>query len=347
MSMGGRLPELTRSALLMWQACDLKPDERVLVLGDTGSAPEVLDAFFAAAVALGARPNLLVSPARSRSYEELPDALVEMILANDIVVSLLSVGSGYSASAERIGRDKRTRMASQPGDALSIPTIIACPPNPTIVRRAQRVEALMTEARSIRVRSPFGTDLSVQLDPPDKARRRAIGGGCRAPGSGDAPFMGSVTVPFPEGGLEGLLVMRGGMRLQGPIAERHMVDQPTRIEVQSGAIRRIDTGTAYGARLQRFIDEAGYPEAAWSQDCNLGVDHRGRLSNLDNTAVHSAYGCIMLGFAFPVVRRGDGIARPGYHMDMTLTGCDIWLDDRQIIAAGRYTPESGVEAGED
>ncbi len=340
-----RAAELTRSALIAWRACGLQAAERALVLGDTGSAPVVLEAFFNAAVALGASPHLLVTPARARSYAELPDHLVEIILAHDIVMSLLSVSSGYSASAERIAADPRVRVATQPGDAGSIPTIVACPPDEAIVRRARRVEALLTAAGRITVRTPLGTELTTPLDPPERARRRAIGGGCREPGSSDAPFMGSVTVPFPPDGLTGTLMMRGGMRFQGPIAERHWVEEPTRIEVRAGRIERVHTDTAFGWRLRRWLDAAGYPEAYQSMDCNLGVDHRGRLENLDNTAVHSAYGCIMLGFSLPVVRRAGGVERPGYHLDMTLIGADIWLDDRQVIAAGRYTAESGVDAG--
>lgn len=344
--MADRLAELTRSALIAWRACDLKPGERALVLGDTGSSPTVLDAFFAAATALGAQPLRAVSPARERSYAELPEQIVQLMLGQDIVMSLLSVASGYSASSERVGADPHVRVAAQPGDANSIPTIIACPPDATIVRRAQRVEALLNAARRITVRTPLGTDLTVPLEPPARARRRAIGGGCREPGSSDAPFFGSVTVPFPADGLAGTLVMRGGMRFQGPIAERHWVEEPTRIEVRAGRIAHVSTDTAFGWRLRRWLEAAGYPEAYQSMDCNFGVDHRGRLENLDNTAVHSAYGCFMLGFSLPVVRRGESVERPGYHLDMTLIGADIWLDDLKVVEAGRYTPESGVHAGE-
>jgi len=340
--MTGRLAELTRSALIAWRACGLEPGERALVLGDTGSSPAVLDAFFSTATALGAEAAQLVFPARTRSYAELPEAVVGTILQHDVVFSLLSVASGYSASQERIDADPRVRKASQPGDEGSVPTIIACPPDETIVGRARRVASLLEAARRIAVRSPFGTDLTVPLAPPAEARRRAIGGGCRTPGSSDAPFMGSVTVPFPEGGLEGRLVMRGGMRFQGPIAERHWVEEPTSIEVRAGRIERVDTTTAFGRRLQRWLKEAGYPEAYRSMDCNFGVDDRGRLERLDNTAVHSAGGCIMLGFSFPVVRREGRVERPGCHLDMTLTGTDVWLDDLKLIEAGRYTDESGV-----
>lgn len=339
---------LARTAVHTLRACHLGADEQLLILVDSATAPNLTQAFTAAATTSGHFGEVVllsVSP-RQPAFADLPQVAVDALLAAELVVDLTTVPWLYSDSFTRYGQECRargSRLALIWGTSESLRTLAACPPSATLAERARRALPQLNDARTVRVRSTQGTDFQAELGYPLDFPRSFIGEPPTSPGMIGAPLCASVTAPFVPETAHGTLAFVGAGRFQGPENDPIRSDLPVILTVEAGRVVDVQGDHAAGIALADWFAGAHHDDVFVLMDCNLGFDPRADLAWADNTVVHSFAGGIMIGFGNPYQYRPEGSHRPGYHLDLMFPGIDVDLDETPFVRAGSFVVEAGID----
>jgi hypothetical protein len=338
---------LVRTAREVLRVCGVTTGERILVLSDEATAPELSDAFNAALQSLGpaADPVVLTSRPRQPAFADLPGHAVDALLAADFVLDLTTSPWLYSDSFTRFVREcdaAGTRLAMVWGTPESLRTNAACPPSARLAEQSRRGLEALKRARNLHARSIFGTDFTVELGDPGDYPRGFIGEPPVRDGMIGAPLCASVTAPVVPGTARGRLAFRGAGRFQGPENLALRADQPVQLTIESGRVAQVEAEHPAAIALADWFARAGKDDGSIVMDCNVGFDPRAELDWADNTVVHSFAGGLMIGFGNPYEYRPEGSHRPGFHLDLMFRDLDVDLDDIPFIRHGRFTPESGV-----
>ena len=335
----GRIVEAARLKLEAWE---VQAGESIALLASSETLPVLRDAYFAAAIALGAEPVLVMYNGRP-NYSGLPDFVVSMLGDVDVVGDLHLVAWSYSESfadfaALRREREKLTGRRDEDGgeiplhvfggDEAELATMIECPPDQEVVARAQRAQAMIDAAGEIRITSRLGTDLVME-----RGTRPSF-----------APWMGQVSFYPTDGTANGRVMFVGGVRTCAPTVLTKMIYEPVEMRVEDGRIVDISTATADGVMLDtwfRGVHDAGIYQLA---HVNLGLDPRIVVHRLDNFALHFNYGGVLLGIGANTTPDFGGTNPAAGHVEMHQLGVDYWIDDERILENGEFTEESGLRA---
>lgn len=332
---------LERTASAVLRACEVDSAESILFLVDDATAPLLVGAFqraiseldrFADTVTLQVQP-------RQPAFADLPGLAVEALLRANLVLDLTTSPWLYSDSFTRYVsecRNRESRLAMIWGNRGSLRTIAACAPSPTLVVQARAGLVALEHTRTLRVRSSFGTDFTVQLGERASYPRSFIGEPPVHAGMTSAPLCASVTAPFVPGTAEGSLAFSGAGRIQGPENRPLRSDGPVLLTIEAGHIARIDGDHAAAILLADWLARGPAGDVTTLMDCNIGFDPRAKLAWADNTVVHSHAGGVMIGFGNPYQYRPEGSRRSGYHLDLMFSGADVDLDDVAFIRSGRF-----------
>ena len=350
-----RFSELYEAAKVRLEYCEVKADEKVLVLADTGTCEPLLDAVYAAAVATGADVTLLKFRAREQPWNwEMPPLLEHAIYNADFTYSVTSSRSYYNASSVRIQshmRKRGKRMAHWEGREEAVGHFLALlPDNQEVVERTKRITELLYKVKLIRITSRLGTHLIMERgDPQKQLMNNPLGQANYSPLSiesrmaiakGEHPPMHEV--------VQGTLMFQGAYRTRCPGPEVHadLVREPVHIEIDRGRIVYISRETGHGVFLSDWFHSWEDPAVYYIDHFNIGVDHRVRLEYLDNLALHYNYGGLLMGFgiSFSSIRGDPGVFRANAHIELHLTGATLYFDERPILVDGDFTRESGMRA---
>ena len=347
--------ELYAAAKARFDHADVKPDEKVLILADSGTYRPLLDAVYAAAVATGADVTLLKFRAREQPWNwEMPPLLEHAICNADFTFSITSSRSYYNPSSVRLQSHMRKtgkRMVSWGGREIAVGHFLALlPGNQEIIERSQLIGKLMYNARMIRITSREGTHLVMERgDPQKQLMNNPVGQANYSPLSIESRMaIANGEHPPTYEVMQGTLMLRGAYRSRcpGPEGLGSLVHRPVRIEIDRGRIVDIAQDTGHGIFLSDWFRSWEDPTVYYIDHLNVGVDHRIRLEYLDNVAVHYNYGGILMGFgiSFSSIRGDPGVFRANAHMELHLTGATVFFDDRPILVDGEFTRESGLRA---
>ena len=347
--------ELYAAAKARFDHYDVKPDEKVLILADSGTYRPLLDAVYAAAVAMGADVTLLKFRAREQPWNwEMPPLLEHAICNADFTFSVTSSRSYYNASSMRIQSHMRKtgkRMASWEGREKAVGHFLALlPGNQEVIERTERIAKLLYEVRIIRITSRLGTHLVIERgDPQRQLMYSPVGQANYSPLSLDSRMaIARGEHPPTYEVVQGTLMLRGAYRSRcpGPEGLGSLVHKPVRMEIDRGRIVHISRDTEHGVFLSEWFRSWEDPTVYYIDHLNVGVDHRIRLEYLDNLAVHYNYGGILMGFgiSFSSFRGDPGVFRANAHMELHLTGATLFFDERPILVDGEFTRESGLRA---
>ncbi|MFN8589931.1 MAG: hypothetical protein U0031_00630 [Thermomicrobiales bacterium] len=339
---------LLHTAREVLRVCAARRDERVLILNDEATAPEITAAFRAALD--GTDAAILTMAPRQPAFADLPPHALDAVLAADLVLDLTTVPWLYSDSWTHFTRQcgsRGTRLALIWGMPGSMRTLAACPPSPRLTAQARRVLAAMNRARAMRIRSGHGTDFTVALGDPETYRRGFIGEPPATPGSIGAPLCASVTAPFVPWTARGTLAFVGAGRFQGPQNLPLRTRDPVRISVAEGRVTAIAGENAAAVTLADWFAQAVTDDVYRIMDCNIGCDPRAELDWADNSVVHSFSGGVMIGIASPYEYRPEGSHRPGFHLDLMFPGTDVDLDGEPFIRSGTFVSWDEPYRGDD
>jgi len=216
-------------------------------------------------------------------------------------------------------------------------------PDAGLEARVKAAIATMKAAKTMRVSSEAGTDLTVSLE------KASCGGGwgyCADPGRLDH-WPGGLCLAFPrEGTVDGTLVLdRGDLNL----TFKRYLETPVRLNVESDYVTEV-VGDGVDAELMRSYFEAwgdrdayavshvGWgmnPAAKWTA---LATDQRGHGMEL-----RAFEGNVM--FSTGPNTQVGGPNNTHAHTDIVMRDCSLFLDDRPILLDGELQDLVKVPAG--
>lgn len=342
----GSLADLLMVARHRFEICQVKPEEKVVILTEPESDKTFVDAFWATAVAWGCDPVLIMFQPRSVLGQSHPGYVVDAMLEADIVFDLSGFSSVYSDSYGKLTSSKHLRYGFVGGSRESVITNLRYPPDPVIEDRCRKAQTMIDGAETLRITSSLGTDLSVERGDINKFRSVCQGGGVVNAGEVRDLFGGWVALSVPESGVNGLVHFVGAYDVLHGI-QHQIVDEPVTMEIESGRLVKISGDTYQATFLDEWFRRWDDPNSYRFSHINLGLDHRARFHRDPEAYLHCIYGTVLFAFG---ASYSPGFFGPGAkvraksHIDFTLVGADLCLDDELILCEGEFTVGSGLRA---
>ncbi len=313
-------------------ACKVQPGETVLVYADPHSPTHYAAAFVSAAQELGAVSFELTVPANTAPVET--GVILDAFKGSDLVIDLASYGTSIyrPLRTEALKAGTRILRVTEPEDVL-----FRMPPDPVVRDRAKRSEELVDASSTFHIRSPGGTDITV-----DKQGRKAFGlwGIADRPGSWDHWPMGLVVVGANMTGTNGRIVIQPGDIL---LSMQRYVSTPVTVEVEDGRITEI-AGSLDAQLLRQWFEQWNDERAYHISHVGWGCDHRalwdrlGRKAHGGTDDTESYYGVMQIAFGRDTSFLGGTNDVPA-HMDFDCLGNDIAIDDTPVTENGEFVIE--------
>jgi hypothetical protein len=328
-----RFPELVDALRRRFEFNGLKPGLHTVILANTNSYRPVVEAAQIAAASLGANPVLVTIPWVPPYSQDIPYSAERAIVEAEYFIDLQPLSWFYTVSNNRVRAalsKKGAMRTSAMGLEEDVDTIIANVPDLARRERAEHVMALIDRGRIIRVTTREGTDYTVERGVP-----------AENPMSPDNKYGQAAFSPL-AGSARGVIAAVGGVRIASPIPERFHVRAPLRLEMEDGRVVRVDRGTAEGCYLDDWFNSFDHEDARDFSHVNLGLVALS-IRNLDNEAIHFAYGGVLSAFG---VRMSGWEPRPYVpnHVDFWMARASYYVDDMPILQDGAFTAESGLQS---
>ena len=320
--------ELQRCARIAVEKCgNVKPGERVLVVTDTMRDLSVAQALMAAAVAADAQPVLTVMPARRSTPQEPPSAVLGAMQACDLAF-LYTTYSMTHSSARVQAQKAGARVISMPGVTEDGFLRTMSVDMDRLVSLTNRVADRVASARTARVTTALGTDMTYKLGHPVAT----LDGMVQKPGDLDT-FPPGLFLSVPQlGSASGVAVV------DGAITQIGRVSAPVTMTFERGRLTKT-TGGSEAARLTQLLasldDDNAYSFAAWGIGTNAGAALLGEDPSFEGERV----------FGWTHVSTGSNATFPGgtvqakIHLDGLISQPTIYLDDQMILRDGKFVGE--------
>ena len=313
------------------RGCALHADETCLIVTDTAYDPVASAACLGAALQVGARAFVLTLP-----YDRpLPGASLAAAMADaDLIVGITTHLLHYDPHVRAaLDGGARALLAVQPTHVLR-----RLPFDPAVMARTKLGAERLAQARSVRITSPAGTDLVM-----DVAERPALAhyGVADVPGHFDFWGGAMVEIAQHEGTLEGTLVLTRGDQV---FHLGRYVDDDVRITFERGRAVAIEGGLD-ALLLRRHLASYGDPNAFLGGHIAWGTDHRALWTaplvqfpeagagNADSEGVLGSVQ-VQLGSNDDQYFRGRISSRA--HIGLCTLGSSLALDGEVVIDAGTF-----------
>ena len=303
---------------VLYRCMGITVDEDLLIVADEALA-SLGDLFYDVAVSNGLHAESLVYPTLPLDGMEPPESIADAILNSDVAILVTSRSITHTV-ARRQGTEKGVRIASLPGfneGMLGSPLLVDYE---EMAKNTAAMTALLTNAETARVVTPFGTDVTMSL----KGRlAQDDNGDYRAKGAfGNLPAGEAYIAPV-EGTAEGTIVYDGSMSGIG------LFKEPIRVTMKQGEATEI-AGGKEAAKLEEMLNAAG-DSGRNLAELGVGANKGARLTGavLEDEKV---FGTIH--FALGDNSTFGGKVEASCHLDGLLTKPDLYLDGRLVIEAG-------------
>lgn len=315
--------------------------QRVAVLSQGHQRLDYADAFLTAARRLGADAYNVRLPDEQPGHVdgvvwtigitqlESNRPAVEALMAADMVVDLMFLL--FSAEQLEIQRSgTRMLLCVEPLDVLA-----RLFPTQRLRARVEASEELLARAKTLRVTSPAGTDVTYQLGQYPVLTEY---GYTDTPGRWDHWPSGFLFTNGNDGGVQGTVVLSPGDIVIAPF--RTYVTEPVTITIEDGVIADVRGGLS-AQLIQDYMDEfADDPRRNEIAHIGWGLNENARWSRLATAQrgfgmeARSYYGNVMFATG-PNAELGGTNTSP-CHLDIPMRGCSLELDGERILDAGEF-----------
>lgn len=312
--MNQAIVEASRNVLA--ECLGLRGGESLLVVADDGKR-ELGEAVRAAGAGLGAEAVLMVMAERTRSGEEPPAAVAAAMEAAQAVVCITEHSLTHTAARKRAAA-AGARVATMPGVTEDMFL------NGAITADYRQVKALtellteqLTVSRTVRIEKD-GHRLELNID--GRAGVASTGMYLNPGESGNLPSGEAYIAPV-EGSAHGSLLADGSVAGYGALSA------PLLLTVEQGRL----TG-AEGDGAAELFTMLGEGDGRQLAEFGIGTNDKARITGvvLEDEKV---YGTIHV--AFGSNHTFGGTISAGVHIDIVVKEPDVYLDGRQIMAAGK------------
>jgi leucyl aminopeptidase (aminopeptidase T) len=301
----------------------VRSGERVVIVVDRRTSPEIGEELRRAAEGLGAEVRLEVIDPLPRSGAEPPVAVAEQMRQADVVLCAASTSlyhTAAKAAAKRAGA-RGDFNAPYSADAWRAGAMTA--DLSSVRRQAEQLAGLWRGTQEVRVTSPAGTDLRASVTGREPVAWRT--GIVRLPGEVSALPGGEVSLPPVEGTAEGIVVW------ERVASDLGTLDDPIRIEVKAGRAVRID-GSASADRLREIV--ATVRDADNIGEIGIGLNRAARIAD-EITEAKKAYGTVHVALGDSAHEYG-GTVECDVHLDGLVVSPTVAFDGREVVVDGRH-----------
>jgi len=322
--------------------CKVVAGEVVAVLSEDGERQAYATAYLLAARKRGAQALQVnvakqsAPPGTLTKFTSLTgnQAAVDVLKTADLVIDL--VGLLWSAEQKEL-QDSGTRilMSREP-----VEIIRRMFPTARLRERVEAAEKLLAAAKSLRVTSPSGTDVTYRLgtypvvtqygftDQPGRWDNLAAGGFLYTGGADD--------------GVDGVVVIGAGDMI---FPFKRYVAAPIRLNIKKGHVVGIEGTNLDTELLRNYIQQYNDPRAYAISHIGWGMDDKARWDFLGtdpiaqlSSGVDGRSFCGNVLFSTGPNLELGGSNDTGCHLDIPLRGCDLFLDGKPIVKAGTIVP---------
>lgn len=345
-------PEFLRVVRTIYaEMCNLREGEEVLIIADSRTPANAVSAFFGEALAFGARANAILvetpPPPSVQTSIEWSKTTAAATTAADLIVDL---SIGYAPFlADAIDRGARV---INPGDGTgaahlqeTLMRTIGAVDLPALRRETAAIARLIDDARTMRITSDEGTDLTIDVtDLPGEADD----GYLWDPDTGEWKS-GWQTLPpavpgvvLPVGRANGVIAVDGFI-LYEPAYDHETPSSPLLITVEDSWIVDIGGDPLTSDRLREWL-------ARWNPDrsvyhgpvhANIGLNPRAMMTQ--HQEFETVRGTIVFGWGDSATLARffsagmESVASP-VHWDCSCRRPTIDLDDRRVVDNGWIQP---------
>ena len=327
---------------------NVEPGMNVLVLTDTAHDERVWQAVMSIVADCGAEPTIALFDPRPADYYNPPKTVCKAMLESDVNVLLATTGMLHCEAASEAMAKGVPSLCMDGGMTLEMfQTGAVTADYSEIARLKFQVASLVfgAAAKSVRVTSAFGTDLTYSVEdrvyvPPEprgnrdplRAYRRAEEGrktslfACVYP-------TGEFNIPPVEGSANGVAVIDLTMHRFGRLAS------PIVLEVRDGRITRI-TGGAEASELETYLARYGDDNAyCFPTEASIGLNPVARVTG-NQREDKNIFGSIHFGLGTNI--DVGGTLRSKIHMDGIVLKPTVYVDGKERIRDGKFLVDLGL-----
>ena len=298
----------------------VKPDEKVLVVTDTGRNQSIAAAVYSAAVEAGAEAVKIVMEPGARPGDEVPEMVAAAMMESDVIIGL-TTSSIYHTRARLAACENGSRLAAltevTPGILVSGGIEADFEAQRPITRDLARK---MSNAKQIRLTTPNGTDLSA-----DTSGRAAMEFSSLAHKKGEAIGVPDIEVAISplEGTGQGTIVVDASASFLG------LVEEPIRIKVRDGRAVEIKGGRE--ARRLKELIEKQEDDNCWNlAEMAIGLNPCSRVIG-KIIEDEGTLGTCHVALGKNITLGGDTDAK--LHVDLVMWRPTLYLDDQPVFSA--------------
>lgn len=304
----------------------VRPREEVAIVCDPHTEWRIAHALAGLVESVGAEYTLLTMPTRATDRKNELTAVVEAGLeAADCLIGLTRSSGApiYSSTVKRLLDERRLRAISMVmRDVDNFTGGGALADYEALREEGEVLGGRWRRAERIRIETPAGTDLEADVAGEDVIVECGF---ATEPGMEAAFSDGEVSQMPREGTARGVLVV------DGPIAHLGRPDEPIRLEVEDGWVRRVAGGRSRAAELRRIVETVENADNV--AEIGIGLNPMSRR-NGDFEEEKKARGNVHVAIGDNVFY-GGGVVSP-VHMDMVLYGPTVRFDDEEILREGAF-----------
>lgn len=321
--------ELTRVARIILDRANVQKGENLLIISETASEHEVVDAVFGVAYDMDVIPALVVIPTRGVQMVEPPDILAAAMMAADIAITLIPFESldCYTKTFRDMLRGG-TRVLGFQGATVNnaIKWLLHCDFRKTD-KRCEILTNLFSNARVIKVRSPGGTQISAHL-----GKRPVANDPGKVEKPGDENYLPAACVNIAplEDSWEGIAVFDA--LVSPPVG---LVKNPVTVEVEKGRITKI-SGKEEARHFEDWLNS--FEDENMFRPCHVGSGVNPDFKEFTGHKLtdERISGAVIIGFGTNDLPCFGGTIRAKAHTDGLMRDASIYLDDEPILLDGKF-----------
>lgn len=311
--------ELAAGRNVMKQCLGVKPGEKVLIVTDPGKQAEA-QIFFQTATEFTDQAELAIFPGTKANGQEPPAEITQKMLSCDVAFLVTTYSLSHTKARKNAG-SAGSRIASMPGITREIISRTLNADYSQIAELSRQLADRLSGAKTARLTSPGGTDLTFSL-----AGRKgdADTGIYTQPGQwGNLPA-GEACI----GPLENLT--QGKLIIDGSVGEIRL-DRPIEIIIKNGFAVSISGGQA-AQTLKQQLTQAG-PLANQVAELGIGTNSLATIS-ANVLEAEKAYGTCHVALGNNLSY--GGIVDVPIHEDGVILKPTLWIDDKMILKSGKF-----------
>lgn len=313
------------SRAIVNKLANIKAGENVLVLGDTASNRDMMDAVVSASMEAGAETHLMVYPEKDVINIEPSPPVAAALKASDVVIDL-AVNYIIHTKAYQEARAAGLRaLVTQPKgiEDYIISGVISIDYD-EMVREGNEIARLYEKSKKCRVTSEEGTNIEMEFGKRPAVHRDGI---VRGKGEIDY-FPGSqVSIAPVEESINGTVVVNGS--IYPPVGK---LDKPVTIRLEKGRIAEI-RGGKQAVEWERWLKSWDDPNMYYVAHFSIGGNPNARLSGniMEDERVR---GCVVFGFGSQLADFKGKIGKARNHTDAVTLGNTVFLDNKKVVDHG-------------